>query len=269
MKTILLHIHGDAEQGGRVTAALALARATGGHVRCVQVAPVEPFGAEPYGGLFGMAAIIDTIHDEDKRVRTLVEPRLRAAGISYSWACYDGGVVETLIAEARLADVVILSQPVVQRSPADRPLAIVGDVAIHARAPVLLVPAGSGDLNIGGDVMLAWNGGAEAAHALRLARPLLARAARVHVVEVSDEQLGLPAGDAVAYLTRAGIAAEAHDWPAKGRRISVALRHAAEELAAGYLLMGAYGHSRLRETVLGGVTRELIQTTSIPLLMAH
>lgn len=107
MKTILLHIHGDAEQGGRVTAALALARATGGHVRCVQVAPVEPFGAEPYGGLFGMAAIIDTIHDEDKRVRTLVEPRLRAAGISYSWACYDGGVVETLIAEARLADVEI------------------------------------------------------------------------------------------------------------------------------------------------------------------
>jgi nucleotide-binding universal stress UspA family protein len=60
-----------------------------------------------------------------------------------------------------------------------------------------------------------------------------------------------------------------HDWPAKGRRTSVALLHAVAELDAGYLVMGAYGHSRLRETVLGGVTRELIQSTTVPLLLAH
>jgi nucleotide-binding universal stress UspA family protein len=118
-------------------------------------------------------------------------------------------------------------------------------------------------------MVVAWNGSIEAAQALRLALPLLRRAREVHLVEVTDELHGHEAAEARQWLGRHGIRADIHEWPAKGRRTSVALLHAAVELAAGCLVMGAYGHSRLRETVLGGVTRELIAGADMPLLMAH
>ena len=99
--------------------------------------------------------------------------------------------------------------------------------------------------------------------------PTARASAAVHLVEVSDDVLGLAAREAAQWLSRHGIAADVHEWPAKGRRVSAALLHAAAELSAHYIVMGAYGHSRLRETVLGGVTRELIASANVPLLLAH
>jgi nucleotide-binding universal stress UspA family protein len=176
-----------------------------------------------------------------------------------------------LIAQSRLADVVIVSQP--SDHHADLSLNSIGDLLVHASAPVLVVPGGCNNLQADGDVVLAWNGSAEAAHAMRLVAPLMKQARRIHVVDVDDDrpatQRGVPAGDAAAYLARHGIACELHEWPSKGRRISAALLHAVAELGARFLVMGAYGHSRLRETVLGGVTRELLSASPVPLLLAH
>ncbi len=265
----MLHIHDDAEQDNRLQIALDLARHAHGHIACVQVAAVEPYVIDPYSGLFGLAAILDTIHDQDKRVRQAIETHLRREDVEWDWRCFDGSVVETLIAQSRLADVVVISQPAIGRHAPDHPLPIVGDVVLHTSAPVLVAPIGGRRFEADGAVMLAWNGSAEAAHAMRLTVPLLQRAACVHIVEVSDEAPGMPATDAATYLARHGVRCEVHEWPAKGRRTSVALLHAVAELDARYLVMGAYGHSRLRETVLGGVTRELIQSTTVPLLLAH
>jgi nucleotide-binding universal stress UspA family protein len=269
MKTIMLHVHDDAEQNNRVQIAIDLARLEHGHIACVQVAAVEPYVVDPYSGLFGMAAIIDTIHDQDKLARQAIEARLRREDVEWDWRCFDGSVVETLITQSRLTDIVVISQPAIGRPAADHPLPIVGDLVLHTSAPVLVVPTGVGRFDVEGAAMLAWNGSAESAHAMRLTVPLLRRAACVHIVEVTDDTPGMPATDAATYLARHGVPCEVHDWPAKGRRTSVALLHAVAELDGGYLVMGAYGHSRLRETVLGGVTRELIQSTTVPLLLAH
>lgn len=269
MKTIMLHVHDDAEQPNRLEIALELARLGRGHISCVQVADVEPYVGEPFGELFGLAQMIDTIHDQDRLVRQGIEARLRREGVSWDWRCFDGQVVETLIAQSRLADVVVISQPVGGRSIGAAPLAIVGDVVMHAGSPLLTVPAGLSRLNAHGAAMLAWNGSAEAAHAMRSSVPLLRHAAAVHIVEVSDDHPGTPATEAATYLSRHGVNCEVHDWPAKGRHASVALLHAIEELSAGYLVMGAYGHSRLREMVLGGVTRALISAAKVPLLLVH
>jgi nucleotide-binding universal stress UspA family protein len=269
MRTILLHIHNDCEQESRLQVALDLARLDGGHICCVQVAPVEAFAVDPYGGMFGLAAIVDTIHEQDRMARLAIEARLLREGVAWDWRCYDGSVVESLIDEARLTDVVVLSQPCSGRQTPDSTLPIVGDIALHTRAPVLMVPRGCRQIDASRNVLLAWNGSSEAAHALRLSLPLLAHAGCVHVVEVSDDARGLPSATAAVWLARHGIAAELHDWPAKGRRPSVALLHAVAELDARYVVMGAYGHSRLRETVLGGVTRELIEAATVPLLLAH
>ncbi|WP_426163319.1 universal stress protein [Sandarakinorhabdus sp. DWP1-3-1] len=269
MKSIMLHIHDDAEQGNRLQLALDLARLGGGHISCVQVAAVEPYASDPYGGLFGLAAIIDTIHDQDKLARQAIEARLAREDVAWDWRCFDGGVVETLIAQSRLADVLVVSQPMPGRHVHDHPLPIVGDVVLHTSAPVLVAPIGARGFKDDGNALLAWNGSAEAAHAMRLTVPLLKHAACVHVVEVGDDASGTPPVEAASYLVRHGIPCEVHDWPAKGRRTAVALLDAVAELDADYLVMGAYGHSRLRETVLGGVTRALIQSATVPLLLAH
>jgi nucleotide-binding universal stress UspA family protein len=268
MKNILLHIHDDDEQAVRLAAAVGLARQTNGHINCVQVTPIQAYAGDPYGGLFGMAALIDTIHDSDKALRLTMESRLATAGVAWDWRCFDGNPVERLIEQSALADVVVLSQPHHHRGGRS-PAPIIGDVVIHARCPVLMVPQGRQLVALDRPALVAWNGSAEAAHAMGLALPMLRRASGVHLVEVSDDVPGVPASEAAQFLSRHGIAADVHDWPAKNRRVSVALLHAASELGAAYLVMGAYGHSRLRETVLGGVTRELIASSNVPLLMAH
>jgi nucleotide-binding universal stress UspA family protein len=268
MKTILLHVHDDTEQESRISVAIDLARAGGGHLVCVQAAQIEALSGDPYGGMFGLSTVIDAVHGRERQVRTTIEARLRAAGISWEWRHFDGGIVETLIAESRLVDLIIVSQPG-PRGRREQPASLVGDIVMHCRTPVLMVPGGTRGFDCRASAVVAWNGSAEAAQALRLALPMLSGAGQVHVVEVSEEPAGHSTGAAVAWLGRHGIAAEQHEWPAKGRRVSVALLHAATELEAGWLVMGAYGHSRLRETVLGGVTRELIDVATLPVLMAH
>lgn len=270
MKNFLLHIHDDDAQPDRLEVALDMARQTGGHLNCVQVTPVAAYASDPYGGLFGMAALIETIHDQDKRLRMATESRLRRDAVAWDWHSCDGNVVETLIDQSLLSDMVVLSQPGgALRVGTRQPLAIVGDLVMHTRCPVLMVPRGTDRLDLGGPVLAAWNGSAEAAHALRMALPLLKRASAVHLVEVSDDVPGLAARAAAQWLARHGIAVDLHEWPAKGRRVSVALLHAAAELSARCMVMGAYGHSRLRETVLGGVTRDLIASATLPLLLVH
>lgn len=270
MKNILLHIHDDPSQADRIAVALDLARQTGGHLQCIQVTPMAAYAGDPYGGLFGLAALIDTIHDQDKQLRHDTESRLRREGVAWEWRSFDGSVVESLIDQSLLADLVLLSQPAgSMRRSGRQPMAIVGDVVMYIRCPVLMVPHGTDRFDLAGPVVVAWNGSAEAAHALRMAMPLLKRASEVHLVEVSDDIQGLAAREAAQWLSRHDIKVDVHDWPAKGRRISVALLHAAAELSAGYMVMGAYGHSRMRETVLGGVTRELIASATLPLLLVH
>lgn len=270
MKNLLLHVHDDDGLQTRLTLAIDLARQIGSHVSCVQVTPVEAYATDPYGGMLGMAQVIDKIHDSDKALRLATEAQLQAAGVAWDWHNFDGNVVEHLIERSLLADLLIVSQPAqaVRRSR-QQPMAIVGDLVIHAPCPVLMVPHGCAAINLKGPAMVAWNGSAEAAHAIRLGLPMLRRASAVHLVEVGDSEQGLSVQEARSWFSRHGLAVDVHEWPAKGRRISVALQHAAAELSANYLVMGAYGHSRLRETVLGGVTKELIASAILPMLMVH
>ena len=103
----------------------------------------------------------------------------------------------------------------------------------------------------------------EGSHALRLALPMLAKAKAVHVVTVLEDKSGFPATDACEYLARHGVASELHEWQRNGRRVADVLREAAAKLGASYIVMGAYGHSRIREAVLGGVTRDLLDDSDL------
>jgi nucleotide-binding universal stress UspA family protein len=270
MKAILVHIHDDDGQDARLQLAIELARRSEGHITCLQVTPFEYYvGGDPFGGLYAFTQVIDAIRTQEKAARVAIEARLTAEGVSWSWVKCDGNVIQTIIDRSSLVDVIVLSQPAPHDTTARNPLPIIGDIALHVRTPVLMATAAQGPITGDCNIVVAWNGSAESAHALRMSLSVLKLARNVHIVEVGDGKSESTAGRARAYLGLYGIDCDLHVWPAKGRSISEALRNAASELDATCMVMGAYGHSRLRETVLGGVTRELIDHSKVALLLAH
>jgi nucleotide-binding universal stress UspA family protein len=271
MKTILLHIHQDAGQESRLQCALDLARTTNGHVICVQITPFEYFatGGDFYGSVNAFPIILDAIREREKAERDRIEAHLTHEDVSWDWRHFDGNGVYTLISEARLADVIILSQQSHGTKVGADPLPVVAEVAIHARAPVFVVPPRAKGFDPSGVAMIAWNGSPECAQAVRLALSLLQRSGAVHIVEVSDDTSGFPAIDAATHLARHGIICETLQRSNQRHATSATLLRSARDLGAAYIVMGAYGHSRLRETILGGVTREMLSISEVPLLLAH
>lgn len=137
--------------------------------------------------------------------------------------------------------------------------------------PILLVPAhGSADIT-GGTVIIAWNGSVEASHAVVAAMPLLAQAEHVFTFTVpkGDLQVGA-AEELVGYLSWHGIQASTIRVEAGGANsISGALLEAVKRVKANLLVMGAYTHSRVRERLFGGVTKDVLKNTDVAVLMAH
>jgi nucleotide-binding universal stress UspA family protein len=222
--------------------------------------------ADPFGGVYALPSVIEHVAKADEAHRGKLEERLGREGISWNWLRYDGMPAQLIVDRSRLADLIVLS---LSDNRDDEPLSIVADVAIHARAPVLAVPAEASGFDAGGTAVVAWNGALEAAHALRLALPMLAQADKVQIVTVAEDRTEFPSTDACEYLARHGIGSQLHEWPLEGRDVAEAVAGAAQALGGAYLVMGAYGHSRMREAVLGGVTRKLLRTSALPLLLGH
>ncbi|MBK5264718.1 MAG: universal stress protein [Alphaproteobacteria bacterium] len=270
MKSVLLHINDDNGQESRLQAALDLVRAQKGHLTCLQVTPVQQYVAmDPFGGSFVLPANLQELRAEEARERSALEERLAKEDVTWDWQHYNGDLVQTLLSVSRLADVTVLTRTMAAPKDVGAPLPIAADVAVHAHGAVLAVPSDLKSFDCCGRAVVAWNGSYEAAHALRSAVALLAKAQEVNIVTIDEDASGFPATDASEYLSRHGIASDLHEWPRKGRAVEETLMHAIDELRGSYLVMGAYGHSRLRETLFGGVTKHLMAECRVPLLLAH
>lgn len=266
MKSILLFANDDRGFEARLQAALDLARAGGGHISCMQARPFNAFVvSDPFGGLYAPAALMKQLDEVDSLHQEQVEARLRAEGVAWDWQRHDGDPGHALLARSSLADVIVVDLP----GDDDAPLAIAAEVGLHARSAVLAVPRGDRRFDPAGKVMVAWNGSPESAHALRLALPVLAIADSVTLVTIADESGRFPLLEASQYLARHGIASELAERPAVGRSPAQALLAAAAEIGAASIVMGAYGHTRLREAILGGVSRDMLRHSPLPLLLAH
>ena len=269
MKTILVHIEPDEGQEARLQAAFDLARAFGGHIACMQVTPYAAYAmGEPAMGAFPVTALIEAINAQRRTERVAVEARLQAERVSWNWLSRDGDVVERLSEAARLADVVVMSSGPFA-SNAGQQLTTTGDVAMHAPALVCAVPKASRGIAVTGAALIAWDGSQEAAIAMRLALPLLRQAESVDLLTVAEKPSDFPARDAAIWLSRHGINATIIDRPDNGDGVEAVIRTVISERRAAFLVQGAYGHSRLRETLFGGVTRGLLANAPVPLLMAH
>ena len=270
MKTILLHVYPDGQQDARIQCALDLARIFGSHITCLQVTSLEHFiGADPLGGVYFYGELLAAVREQERAEKDRISTRLRNDGASFDWFQADGDIGRTIIVQSALADVTVLSQPDHGSAARVRPASVIGEVATRALGPILALPSNGKKFDAAGTAMVAWNGSPESAHALRLSLPFLKTATSVHVVEVSDEDLAAEACAAVQYLARYDIAADFVAEQPAGRTTADAVLAAASRLGADYVVMGAYGHARLMETVLGGVTHDLVAGCPLPLLLAH
>ncbi len=270
MKTVLLHANQDTGLEGRLQAALDAVRLFDGHLTCLQVTPFDGYiMADPFGGAYALPSVVNEVRRAEDEHRGQLEGRLGREGVSWDWRRFDGGPAQFIVARSRLSDLIVLTLPPAPGQDEDGPTGIVGDVALHARSPILAVPQEGRGCDLSGPAVVAWNGSLESAHAIRLALPILAGCSAVHIVTVTDDRSEFPATEACEYLARHGLRPQLHEWPREGRSVAEALLDAASVLGGSYILMGAYGHTRLREAVLGGVTRAMLRHSKVPLLLAH
>lgn len=175
---------------------------------------------------------------------------------------------------ARYADLVVVGQPDPEEEASVMEAGFPEYVVMHCGGPVLFIPCRTGPVKPGGRALVAWNGTRESRRAVVDALPLLRRASQVQVVmfnpesELQDLQ-DKPQADALReYFEHHGVMAEILVRHAAGR-VGEALLALAGELAPDLLVMGCYGHSRLRELVLGGTSRTVLKSAVIPILTSH
>ncbi|MEW4467584.1 universal stress protein [Parasphingorhabdus sp. JC815] len=270
MKTILLHIFDDSSLESRLQVALDIARGHDAHLTCVQpTTQFTPIALGPLGGEFVTGVNFKDMEAAERAHREKIEKRLKGEAVSWDWQVGLGDAATILTERSRLADLVIVSQSFDKRDASDKPLPIAGDVAVHAQSAILVVPAEQMSFDCEGPIVIAWNGSAEAAKAVRSALPMLKMAKDVHLVTVGEDHGNFPHSEASLYLARQGVPTTLHELTGKPGEASDIVMDFASKYNAAALVMGAYGHSRLRETLFGGVTKDLLGNAKIPLLMGH
>lgn len=279
MRSILLHVYDDKCFEARLQVALDIARQCKGRITCAQAVPYD-FGAPT--DFYGMqsAEMIVEYNKIAEQAQEQIEGILANEDVTWTWTRSRGSAAALIGREAPLHDAVIVGayDPLeLPRSPSR----FVGELIERVRAPIIVVPTETRGFDFEVPAVVAWNGSTESAHALRAAMPALSRASAVHVLSVREkektkkkkkrgETFDLPSLTAAEYLAQHDIKCEVTELTrAKGQSIAETLVVGAMARDAGYIVMGAYGHSRFRERILGGVTRSMLREPSLPLIMGH
>ncbi|MGB7244169.1 MAG: universal stress protein [Sulfitobacter sp.] len=172
----------------------------------------------------------------------------------------------------RFSDLAILPLPYGKKANPDAPI-VVEAALFDAGCPVLVVPDDVKTMGQPKRVVIGWNESAEALHAIRAALPLLMGAESVHIAVIDPPTHGPersdPGGPLAIMLARHGVDCEIAVLAKTGGPISAILSRHVKDTGADMLVMGAYGHSRFREAILGGATRNLLEHAKVPVFMAH
>jgi nucleotide-binding universal stress UspA family protein len=270
IRSILLQLDATPASARRLEFARHLAQRTEAVLSAMfVVTPPQPsfqmaFAESPAALMQGIdGAEVDRVHAAfDAATRDRVTTRW----LEGNWADPIRGFCD----QALYADLLLLGQREPDAADAGKaPAGFVESVLLLTGKPALILPFTGEFESIGQNVLIGWNASPQAARAVAGAMPWLRSARRVHVLETADERAG-PVDDSLdltQYLALHGIAATTHHAGAVDPGNS--LLSLACDVDADLLVMGCYGHSRAREFVLGGATRMVLQTMTLPVLMAH
>lgn len=266
MKNVLVPIHDDPGQEARLQCALDIVRATGGHLNCLDIV-APPMLADDYMGNYAQVAVIQTAVKTEQANRTRTEPRVLAEGLPYTWEDTTGVISERLLDRAGLNDLVVVNLGGKEAAGGGEDIA--EHIVLRAHRPILAVPNDLRRIDLFGPAMIAWDGSDAAETAMRAAQPLLALASKVELITVGDGGGLRTSEEAAAYCSRHSIKLAVVNLPEGVFRTHEVLLDRAKASGAGWMVMGAYGHSRLREAVFGGTTRQMLRHSPIPLFLAH
>jgi nucleotide-binding universal stress UspA family protein len=275
IRDICVYLDGGKDDDARISAAERLATAFDAYLAGIYINALPEIPAT-LGYDFG-AAEFDALQRAARSKGQTVSNALRTrfAGLGSrtevrNHDVFESGARDVLVEEARLFDLCVATRPYDHEN--GNPAMVEAVVFGSGRATLLIPPGGIESVQFE-TVMVAWQNTREAARAVSEAMPILTRASMVSVCMVGNDDMGgieraAQGSDIARHLDRHGIKVQLNPV-AHGPSIAETLLEEASLAGAGLLVMGAYGHSRLREWMLGGVTRDVLARSPIPILIAH
>ncbi len=275
IKDIVLHMSSKGRSAERLKAGLQIAQTFDAHLTAVHV--IEELVIPSYAQAQIPTQVLREQRKSEarrtKQVEKAFKKSAKAAGVAYEWRAMEGDPVEALSLNARYADLVIAGQPK-DRETDKVDVQISEHLALESGRPVLVIPYIGTGKTLGKRIIVAWSGSREAVRAVSDAMPFLRRAREVVVLAINPKggpggHGEVPAADISLHLARHGVNADAQDITTDDIEVGDILLSRAADEGADMVVMGAYGHSRFRELILGGATRHLLQHMTVPILMSH
>lgn len=275
--TIATFLHARHGLGNAFDAALDLARRFDSHLRVIAPGIDRTDPGFYYAGVHAVALRenVDLAKHEIEELRDKVTARLAPEVVRHdleSRLVQLPALGEYLAERIRLCDLGVLASPYGKTCGQEDVVAL-ESVLFLARAPVYVMPDAGRCNPTPRRVLVAWNESDEALHAIRAALPFLRAADLVDIVIIDPPRHASgrsdPGGALASYLTRHGVSLEIAILARTEPGIANILIRRAEETGAELVVMGAYGHTRMREAIIGGATRHMLENSPVPLFMAH
>jgi nucleotide-binding universal stress UspA family protein len=281
IRDVQVHLDGSQEDETRLRHAERIAAASEAHLTGLFTNPLADLAVlMPIDGGAAAAQAMADLDEEARRngdrIRLQLEERFSRLSVPNEIRRLEGvpgELVRQIASEARCADLFVASRPY-DGNGGDRWEQIFESVLFQGGRSVYVVPPENKPSDAIRRIVVAWNDTKEAARAVAGAAPLIARSARTKVVLVdagtgTTTNVGEPGSDIARHLSRLGTDVEIEMQKSGGRPVSEIILDQARRMSADLIVMGAYGHSRAREWVLGGATREMLESADFPLLLAH
>lgn len=274
-RQLLVHLDSSQRSMSRLGLARRLAQEQGAEVAALYaVTPsLISLPVAPAVGPEMVTSMMEIDDERRRRARAAFDLLMQEAGPKVSWGeIAEPPTIGAVAQQALYADLLVLGQHEPGSPPVDLPVDFAESVMAVSGKPALLVPYADVPLMVGGTVVVAWKETREAALAVTAALPLLQRAEAVHVLTWGGEEP--PAGEGArldlrGYLKLHEVDVSWHSQGTEPEMLGELLLSRAFDLGADLLVMGCYGHSRAREWVLGGASRSVLQSMTLPVLMAH
>jgi nucleotide-binding universal stress UspA family protein len=257
--------------------ARGIGEAEGGHlsVVCLGIDRIQPGPYYSGASAVALQISVEEAQADARAVEKEATSLLKGAALSWDVAALAvqlGTLGNVVASRAEFADLVVLPKPYGEgRSQED--VAILESALFGTRAPVLVVPPDRSTPLTSNRVMIGWNQSPEALAAIRAALPILRKASAVTIAIIDPPSHGRdrsdPGGLLAEMLARHGVRADIAVLARTMPRISDVMCRHAVDTEADLIVMGAYGHSRLREAILGGATRNMLEASPVPVFMAH
>lgn len=269
MRSILVHADHDEACDRRLDAAIGLAKRHGAHLSAMIATPFQQYlVGDPFGGAQIAAEAFAAAQRDDASLEKRLRERLGANDLPWDILTASNGVIPSLAGAAIMADLAIVGLPESGKDDRRRQAMLAADLALATPAPVLALPGHTKAIPEDAPMLIAWNGSDEAARALRGALPLLSTSREILLLSVGETS-GTSADDALLFLSRRDIKATSRVAQRVGLKAEERIEKEAEAMNAELIVMGAFGHHRMRETIFGGATQYLVRCGRFALLLAH